>query len=230
VSTPEERLKFAALIHETADASALFSHGLESLRTMRDDFNSAAAVMSLLALGAEKMVKLTIGLGRVHRSQSWPSVTFMRYKVGHRVRVGDRKARAFVTPPSTVIPGHVEDTAALVDADEVLALTLKALDRFGDEGRFYYLDVLAEATQPDPSPADLWGDAVQEIFRRRKELPALIGVADTYEQGRRAVNIAIVDSLLRWWSLYCSAWQTGVVGDEAKRLAGELKIRTPTVL
>ena len=55
------------MVCESVDASSLFSRGLDPLRAIRSDHADAAPVKSLLALGAEKVLKLTIGLA--HRDQ-----------------------------------------------------------------------------------------------------------------------------------------------------------------
>jgi hypothetical protein len=61
-----------AMIQEANIAASLFSQGLTIVRAMRDDYNNAAPVMSLLALGAEKVLKLTIGLARLSAGPATP--------------------------------------------------------------------------------------------------------------------------------------------------------------
>jgi hypothetical protein len=147
-----------ALIRESNDAAALFSRGLDALRTMRHDYTDAVAVMSLLALGAEKMLKLTIGLAGRDQGTGWPSTDYMRWKIGHRVLYADQTARPLLDSHPGTAPGLLADLKRQVNADPVLPAALGALDRFGDAGRFYFLDVLASATQPQDAPQTLWTD------------------------------------------------------------------------
>jgi hypothetical protein len=93
-----------ALIRESNDAAALFSHGLDALHAMRHDVTDAVAVMSLLALGAEKMLKLTIGLASRDQGKGWPTTDYMRRTIGHRVLKADQIARPLLdSRPATAL-------------------------------------------------------------------------------------------------------------------------------
>jgi hypothetical protein len=227
VTTPLARQKLAAVTGETADASALFSQGLAILRTMRHDFGQAAVVMALVASGAEKMLKLTVGLAAQDHGHPWPDKKYMRNTIGHLVASGDQAARAALRQGRKTMNGHLQQLAAAVDADTVLAAALAALQRYGESGRFYQLDLLAEQPQPVASPAQAWGDMVTKLFDTRADLPGLIGSAETYEAGRRQINEAVADGLQRWWELYWAAWRFGVIGGDAQGLAQELKLKEP---
>ncbi|MDT4991085.1 MAG: hypothetical protein QOH97_977 [Actinoplanes sp.] len=216
-----------SLIYECTDASSLFTRGLDMLTSIRDDDTGAVAVMSLLALGAEKMLKLTIGLAAVDRGESWPSKGDMR-AIGHRVLKADLAARPLVDLRPGTAPGHVADLKGKVAADSVLPTLLEALDRFGAAGRFYHLDILAETKQPEQSPKHLWHDATAAVMTQDPDLASAIGGTADFAAARRRWNQVMVAALQLWWELYHAAWQTGVIGDLARQYSGELKLRAIT--
>jgi hypothetical protein len=219
--TQEQKL---SLIQECTDASSLFTRGLDMLTSIRDDDTGAVAVMSLLALGAEKMLKLTIGLEAVGQGRSWPSKPQMQ-AIGHQVLAADRAARPLLSRQPGTVPGHVAELAARVDADAVLPVLLEALDRFGAAGRFYHLDILAESQQPEQSPKHLWHNARVAVMKQDPGLAAAIGETTEFTASRRRWNMMMVASLQLWWELYYSAWRSGVIGDLARQYSGELKLR-----
>lgn len=224
MTRPGESVWALALMQEANDAAALFGQGLAAVGRMRSDYEDAVAVMALLALGAEKMLKLTIGLNRVEQSGTWPPKVEM-IGLGHRIKEAERRARsALNTEPGTSV-GWMGDLKSQVDADPVLPQVLEALHRFGDRGRFYFLDYLGEAPQPGPAPSILWQQMTTAIARRDGELLAAIAGGATAAQGRAQVNAIIGGSLRRWWELYVTAWRTGVIGEQAKQFAPEIKLR-----
>ncbi|MBU2669928.1 hypothetical protein KOI35_41105 [Actinoplanes bogorensis] len=219
--TQEQKL---SLVHECTDASALFTRGLDMLASVRDDDTGAVAVMSLLALGAEKMLKLTIGLATVDQGRPWPSKSEMR-DIGHQVLAADSAARPLLRRLRGTAPGHLTGLEAEVDADAILPVVLEALDRFGSAGRFYHLDVLAEAKQPAASPRHLWHDATTAVMKQDPGLGAAIDGTTDHAVARRRWNNTMVTSLRTWWEMYYAAWRSGVIGDLAHQFAGELKLR-----
>ncbi|NMO57825.1 hypothetical protein HH310_42515 [Actinoplanes sp. TBRC 11911] len=214
-----------ALIRESNDAAALFSRGLEAMRTMRHDYTDAVAVMSLLALGAEKMLKLTIGLVRRDQGTGWPSKDYMRQDVGHRILKADRIARPLLDTYPGIVPGLLVELKRQVNAGSVLPVALEALDRFGDAGRFYYLDVLASATQTQVAPQTLWSDMTTTIAESDPSLLADLASVERYDQGRQQLNDTMTAALTGWWDLYVAAWRTGAIGDEAKQYAREITLQ-----
>ncbi|GAB3832548.1 hypothetical protein ACFPIJ_36350 [Dactylosporangium cerinum] len=215
-----------ALIRESNDAAALFSRGLDALRAIRHDYTDAVAVMSLLALGAEKMLKLTIGLASRDQGAAWPSKDHMRRNIGHRVLKADQVARPLLDTHSGTAPGMLADLKQQVNHDPVVPQALRALDRFGDAGRFYFLDTLASANQLQDAPQTLWAEMTAAIAEGNSDLLADLASPDRYSHGRRQLNDTVTSALTRWWHLYATAWRTGAIGDEAKQYASELDLQT----
>jgi hypothetical protein len=215
-----------ALIRECNTAATLFSRGLDTVRTMRHDYTDAVVAMSLLALGAEKMLKLTIGLSERDQGRNWPSKKHMRDNIGHEVLKADQTARPLLDTHAGTVPGFLDDMKTQVAGDPALPAVLDALDKFGDAGRFHYLDVLTGATLTDESPQTLWGEMTTAIAVRDPAMLADISSTDNYERGRRRLDEEITGSLTRWWELYVAAWRTGALGDEAKRYPRELALQS----
>jgi hypothetical protein len=219
----EDQRRTFALIQEANDAAALFSHGLAVTRAMLDDYTNAVSIMSLLALGAEKMLKLTVGLAALDQSGSWPTKAEMQ-AIGHRVLAADVKARATLRMHQGTAPGHLASLRAEVDADPVLPLILEALDHFGDAGRFYFLDYLGEKPQTRSAPQVLWQGMTDAVLAGDPQMRKAISSFATHKDGRIQLSAAIVGSLTRWWEMYVAAWRTGVIGESAKQIAPEAKL------
>ncbi|MEU5904824.1 hypothetical protein [Micromonospora sp. NPDC047527] len=212
------------LDNEANDAAVLFSHGLAITENITRDYTAAVAAMSLLALGAEKLLKLTVGLAHLDRGNPWPRQGYMRRDIGHRVATADKTARDLLDLNSGTAPGDVQEKAARVDGDKILAVALATLERFGDAGRFYFLDSLGEQPQIERAPHFLWLDMVSEIMTAEPGLVEKINTEEEFRQARAGINHVIVGSLTRWWDFYRSVWTTGVVGEQAKVFSSTIRL------
>src|SRR5690349_10454472 len=84
--------QFLALDAECTNAVNLARTGLNLLGEMKYSVNGIPAVFSCLALGSEKLLKLTYGVSEQARGGSWPSVATMR-KFRHSVWALDTAGR-----------------------------------------------------------------------------------------------------------------------------------------
>jgi hypothetical protein len=224
MTTQQNIARAAAMIRECNDAASLFSGGLEAARTIRTDYADAVVVMSLLALGAEKMLKLTIGFAALDQGDQWPRKKYMRDEIGHQVEVADQKARPLLDLHPGTVRGWLAGQKMVVAQDPVVPAVIEALNLFGDAGRFYFLDVLAEAPQPGDSPQALWTDLTSAIAAKDPALLADLRSGENADRARRRINETIVDAMTAWWELYAAAWRTGAIGQEAQRHARELAL------
>src|SRR4051812_4460266 len=108
MTTPIERASGLGLIRECNDAASLFSRGLGTIRAIGGHYEDAVVVMSLLALGAEKMLKVTIGLAKRDQAGTWPTKDYMRRKIGHRVATADHGARPLLDLHPGTAPGWLD--------------------------------------------------------------------------------------------------------------------------
>jgi hypothetical protein len=222
-ATPGSKPWNLLLSQEADDAAALFTHGLRITQEIRHDYNDAASAMSLLALGAEKMLKLTIGLARLSRSQPWPGRNYM-HRLGHKIVIADKRARRMLDLRCGTVPGHMQERAAKIDSDNVIALALPALERFADQGRFYFLDSLGEDPQTEAAPHSLWTSMVEDVMLANPQLRPMSGESASLDMSRSQVNLVIVASLRDWWEFYRVAWMTGVNGPLAKELSSAIRL------
>jgi hypothetical protein len=218
-----------ALIRESNDAAALFSRGLNALRAIRHDYSDAVVVMSLLALGSEKMLKLTIGLAGRDQGTGWPSKEYMRGNVGHRVLMADQVARPLLDTNPGTAPGMLAELKQQINDDPIVLQALGALDRFGDAGRFYFLDTLASASQPQASPQTLWAEMTATVAQDYPDVLAELASSERYDQARQQLNDLVAGALTRWWHLYAAAWRTGAIGDEARQYGSEIELQASAV-
>lgn len=221
--SPGDRQWNLSLMVEANDARSLFSHGLWTVRDMNNDFDHAVSAMSLLALGAEKLLKLTIGLVHVEQHQAWPSRAYMKQAIGHKVQHGDREARQLLDLTRGTAPGWVTELAAGVDGDPVLEAVLQALERFGSEGRFYFLDMLGEHPQTQIAPHMLWQQMTTDVAIANPDLLAKLTTMDVSE-GRLGLNAIIARSLEGWWEFYRAVWTTDVIGGQAQQFSSEIRL------
>ncbi|MEV6851936.1 hypothetical protein [Actinoplanes sp. NPDC051411] len=224
MTTQQNIARAAAMIRECNDAASLFSRGLEAARAIRSDYADAVVVMSLLALGSEKMLKLTIGFAALDRGDPWPRKKYMRDEVGHQVKIADQRARLLLDLHAGTARGWLDDLKKAVAQNPVVPAVIESLNMFGDGGRFYFLDVLAETPQPGDSPQSLWTDLTSAIATRDPALLIDLGSVERADRARLRLNETIVDAMTAWWGLYVAAWRTGAVGQEAQRHAHELAL------
>jgi hypothetical protein len=210
-------VKLRALSDEVDAVSTLLRHGLDILSTYRYATRDADAVFVCLASGAEKLLKLTVGLYELNASGSWPSKATMQGKYGHDIVRLDREVQHLIKDHShdSTVPGLIDQLIAEVSADPYLSPILETLGRYAIRGRFYNLDVLAEAPQPAESPAQLWEELHQKLLEQRPDLLSKIASAD-WESGRAEINALVVASVRQWAALIVRAWMTGVIGPQAK--------------
>jgi hypothetical protein len=223
--TPMAPPRWAALSKELDAAASLLAHGVRILQIDGYSVLDAPAVLACLATGVEKLLKLTIGMVAIEETGIWPNQTKMKVDYRHAILNLDRDARAALTKriDESTAPGYIHELLDSVNNDAVLALVLQTLDNYARKGRFYNLDMIADAPQPGPSPSELWHDGVEtKILLADMSLLEQIADPKKYPAGRLKLNRKIVASIEGWWELYYRAWITGVLGSWATMWASQL--------
>jgi hypothetical protein len=216
------RPQLAALSKELDAAASLLAHGVRILQSDGYSVLDAPAVLACLAIGAEKLLKLTIGMVAIEETGFWPNKKTMAERYRHAILALDRHARAAITRriDNSGAPGYIRELLSSVQNDVVIGPVLEALDNYARQGRFYNLDMLADAPQVDPSPSELWHDGMEtKILLADTSLLEEIADPKKYLAGRKKLNRKIVGSIEGWWELYYRAWLTGVVGSLAQMWA-----------
>jgi len=105
----------------------------------------------------------------------------MRDSVGHEALKTDQTARPLLDTYPGTTPGLLDDMKRRCGRP-VLPAALEALDKFGDGGRFHYLDVLTGTTLTDEAPQTLWGEMTTAVAVRDAAMLADISSTDNYER------------------------------------------------
>ncbi|WP_367133272.1 hypothetical protein [Saccharothrix sp. HUAS TT1] len=220
--------KLGALVDEVDAAASLLRHGLAVLKSYRFAARDAYAVFVCLAGGAEKLLKLSAGMNSLHETGVWPSKATMQ-GWSHDIVGMERHVRAVIVAQQdrSTVPGYMAELLDAVDADPYIDSILETLGTYARGGRFFNLDHLASASQPYPSPRELWEGLHHKLTTVRPELLAKLSSASTSDAARAEMNGHIIESFVGWQELITRAWRTKVFGDEAKRWASQLAPAAP---
>lgn len=207
--------KFRALVEEIEGTTALIRHGFSILATYSYAAWDAEPMFACFAGGAEKLLKLSIGLERRDRTGSWPSSAEMK-GFGHNILTLNQHTLDLIEEkkPSSTAPGYIDQLQACVESDPIVQPLLETLSRYARMGRYYNLDHLADVAQLEPSPRELWEQLQQGIFTRQPELLRDLDTMHTRANG------LIKESFAGWCELIARCWTTGMFGKSAKTWSG----------
>lgn len=213
---------FLALDAECNNAVGLARTGLKLLGEMRYSEHDLPAVFSCLALGSEKLLKLTYGVSQQAQGRGWPTVPELK-KFGHSVWQLDTAGRSVVLRSAHLATHQpvVHGWISRVEDNPWIDQFLKILSDFGTAGRFHYLDRLAgNDVNPDSSPSAQWVQLETAVL---KDADYVKGDLDALtKEMRDRVDTAFRD----WWTMYSRAWIHGVFGHEAKGHGFTLEIKS----
>jgi hypothetical protein len=214
----------AALSYEVDAAANLLARSVSLVREFRYVSLDADPLLACLAIGVEKVTKLTLGLASIEETGRWPDKSTMKGLFGHRVATLDRHCRDYVRDHLDRVPSapYIRRLLASVETDDLLALVMTVLDRYGTQGRFYNLDALAETPQLEPAPRELWEDVERAVWKGNDGRLAKPG-GPRFNEARLEINNRIADSIDGWWELYFRAWINGVMGPHARQWSARLR-------
>lgn len=216
--------QFLALDAECRNAVSLAKSGLKLLGEMKYSTIGLPAVFSCLALGSEKLLKLTYGVSQQAQGCGWPRISEMK-RYGHNVWELDTKGRSLVLQSAhlathqPVVDGWIKS----VDSNPWIDQFLKILSNYGAGGRFHYLDRLAEqGTDRGSEPSEQWR-ALEVAVLREADLSQ--DIDELTQKMRERVDEAFRD----WWTMYTRAWVHGVFGVGAINHGYTLEINSRTL-
>lgn len=220
-----------ALIREADTTTALLGEGLAML--VREGWRSGAGApaWTCLASGAERLMKLTIGLTAEAVGKPWPSAE-IRNIYGHRLSalrpevdraLGERITDAAAPPYIRALVGHVND-------DPYLPLIFEALAQWSEStGRYRDFNILGGEKVEGYAPSAAWESAEQRVLVDRPEWLGRLAGPDN--------RAALVDmrselarTVVRWWFLHYRAWAHGVFGAVASQHSSSLDPRSSPVI
>lgn len=220
--------EWTALSREIDAAASLIRRGFVVL----DDYNFAARDLEPLfvcfAGGAEKLLKLTVGLVAIDAGEPWPTTATMK-KAGHKITQLDATVRRHIVERQerSTVPGLIAKLLEIADSHPGIVQSLAAFERYADSGRFYNLDMLGGLAQTDESPSALWSELETHIV-----LDANPDLLDEAEAGnhdfvRATLNRVLARSLGIWCELIQRSWTSGVCGELAKQWSSQLDLGHP---
>jgi hypothetical protein len=151
-----------ALLQEMTSARNLLADGVRVVRTAAFIDTTRDPILTMLSIGVEKLYKLTLGLIALDETGRWPTKAEMKrrgHKLNpmHEIVFGELHARAADKSP------YVRGLLADVEADDVVVPLINALDIYGAQGRFFYLDRLSDSPQRD-DPDAAWQEIEHAAF------------------------------------------------------------------
>ncbi|MEI3866338.1 hypothetical protein V6S02_04475 [Microbacterium sp. CCNWLW134] len=218
------------LIQESDSAKHLLAYGIRALRTAAFIETTRDPIMTMLSIGVEKMLKLGLGLNHMAATRVWLPLSVLKNDYRHNlIRMEELLREAIrANVGRATHPYYVNEALAAVDHDPVWPSLVIALNRYGQEGRFYFLDALADNPQREPSPQAFWDAAERVALENDPELNELFNrmISDysLSERFYRRLNERAADSLQRFWDLVAMAGVQGVLGDRGKGWGHDFKL------
>lgn len=218
------------LIQESDSAKHLLAYGIRALRTAAFIDTTREPIMTMLSIGLEKTLKLGLGLNHLAETRSWLPLAVLKNDYRHDLIKMERLLRDAIRQNigRATHAFYVRAALEAVDTDPVWPSLVTALNRYGREGRFYFLDALADNPQKEESPQSFW-DAIERVaLENEVELNDLfhrmISDYSLSDEFSRRLNERIADSLQRFWDLVAMAGVQGVLGDRGKGWGHDFKL------
>jgi len=210
-----------ALISETTAARNLLGYGLWALRNARFWETTRDPILTMLSIGVEKMLKMSLGLAHVAEHGEWPPLaTFRdvwRHDIGNMHDALLRTIRGRLSEATH--RAYVESKLVEVENDPALPLLMAALSRYGQTGRFYHLDELALSPQSGEDPGHMWSEAENVALRLDRAMKARFDAAssnpdpDAFDAFVHELEARLAESIERWWDIIALAGKHGILGE-----------------
>lgn len=210
------------LEQESDSAKHLLAYGVRTLRTAAFIETTRDPIMTMLSIGVEKILKLSLGLLHVEDNRQWLPLKVLKNEYRHDLIKMERLLREAIRERADRAAHryYVNQALTEVENDPVWPPLIVALNRYGKEGRFYYLDALAENPQREESPESYWDEAERAALQAEPDLKSLFSrmqsdcsLSDEFDQ---RLNARVADSLEKWWNLVAMAAVQGVLGERGK--------------
>ncbi len=222
-----DRNRELALLQEMESTRNLLAYGIDAIRRDVLFVNVREPILTLLSIGLEKLYKITLGIIALDRDNRWPSKPEMK-KHGHNLvsmhQIVMRELRRRATTASN---SYLQGLIAEAEDDSVLPSIIEALDAYGQQGRFYYLDELAGGSLR-VSPEHTW-QAVETSAQREPKLVALLDEAmrsnpgsEAWSRYMREVHERIAISVERLWLLIAQCGRNHLFGQTGDLFGSEI--------
>ena len=214
-----------ALLNEAQSAQNLLRDTVGAIVRLRHPIVHGDSVFTLGSIGVEKLMKIVLGLVHLRGSGTWPTVKVMK-SWGHGVL--DMDALVASTLEANMAAAthrpYVEKLVKAHQADQHWPLLSAVFDRYGQSGRFYYLDHLARG-QPDKweAPVEFWNRLELCITDGQPNILTMIaGEQGEAERGYARLSLVSATSLDKWWFIIHRAAIQGCFGERGKTIGWEI--------
>jgi hypothetical protein len=163
----------AAFVQEAVSARNLLGFSVKTIREAPFLETTLDPVLTMASIGVEKLHKLALGALEVDRAGTWLSKAQMR-RHGHHSLSMNRELMAELKSRADGSTPFVREAIEKATGSAVASPLLTALDIYGDQGRFYYLDLLGDSPQDWIGPLDAWAAIEGAAFQD----PALAALRD----------------------------------------------------
>lgn len=171
----------------------------------------------MLSIGVEKLYKLTLGLASLDRDGEWPSKAQMKTR-GHKLEDMHTAVLDELRARTTDKSEYVRNLLASVENDQVVYPLVMALGRYGQSGRFYYLDLLGDAPQEWDSPEGYW-QQIEAAVVLEPEIAAAFSAAieavsnnELWDQLHDAIHERIASAIERLWEMIAVCGRNHALG------------------
>ncbi|WP_334122152.1 hypothetical protein [Glutamicibacter sp.] len=220
-----------ALISEMNSTRNLLAYGIRAMRTAAFVETTRDPIFTMLSIGVEKLYKLTLGLVDLEREGKWPSKAQMKSHGHNLIEMHDavfdelRKRTADKT-------AYVRDLFTSVEEDFVVKPLIAALGRYGQSGRFYYLDVLGDSPQVWESPEEHW-QRIEDAVMLEPAINALFNEAmksisnnELWESFHDSVHERIALAIERLWEMVAVSARNRALGVAGTQFGFEVHPRS----
>ena len=219
------RTQALTLIQEATSAKNLLRDCITSIRNMKYLDNDADTTFTLGSIGVEKLLKVILGCNTIEESGKWPSKRTLSRKWGHDIEKLNERVNSIISNRTHSGRGssYTQQLATAITTNNIIPLLFKTFARYGNSGRFYYLNILATGDYDDrEAPLELWEDLVCHItssIDEFKRIPTGNVEIDDYVE---RTNNRIADELSTWWHSIYRLAQNDHFGTVAKTIAPQL--------
>jgi hypothetical protein len=214
---PNEEIQLAIrLASEIDTATEQLALALNQMITHGWVARQPGAVFTSLAVGIERVLKLTIGEKARNEGGSFPT-SWRGDRSGHDLETLYQEASVALETSAASAAPYLMGLLNQLDEDPYWPGILESLSMWAQaSGRYADLDALAGKAGPSRHAWEPWESAEHQIF------------TDTNAWGRidddaiRRMRIRMAASVMIWWHTYYRAWQHGLISDRGKQFSSAL--------
>lgn len=211
-----------ALIFEAASAQNFLREGIAGLRASHAADNSYETTLTVLSLGLQKVIKLSLGLIGVRDHGYWPDPASMMTSSAD-IYQGYANLAKYASDKQTQhhIPDYDGARFSNFDADPVWPLIVECLAYYESIAGFQHIDFLSEEDdEVRTRPNAYWriqGIVLGSNLEHSDSIAAPFLPISGKDKER--VNRAIADRVETWWSTLYDLWAEGLFGTRGQEMS-----------